>query len=64
MSGKTIGRPKLKDPINRQITVRLKSETMERLDKYCAKKQITKGEAVRRGVEQLLDKEKMVLLYS
>ncbi len=54
MSPRT-GRPKVKDPINRQVTVRLTSETMEKLKTYCEKKQITKGEAVRKGVEKLLD---------
>ena len=56
MSPKT-GRPKLKDPIKCQITVRLKQDTMKRLDEYSCKHGITKGEAVRKGVEQLLDKE-------
>ena len=56
MSPKT-GRPRLKDPIKYQITVRLKEETMQKLEEYCKKHGITKGEAVRKGVEQLLDKQ-------
>ena len=57
MSPRT-GRPKTKDPINKQITVRLSESTMRRLDTYCVKKAITKGEAVRKGVEKLLDETK------
>lgn len=56
MSPKT-GRPKSKDPIKCQITVRLKEETMNRLEQYCRDHGITKGEAVRKGVETLLDKK-------
>jgi len=56
LSPKT-GRPRLKDPIKYQITVRLKEETMQKLEEYCKKHGITKGEAVRKGVEQLLDKQ-------
>lgn len=57
MSPKT-GRPRLQDPIKCQITVRLKQETMKKLEQYSGKHGITKGEAVRRGVERMLDKEK------
>jgi hypothetical protein len=48
------GRPKSKDPINQQISVRLNSETMQKLEKYCMAKKISKGEAVRAGVKKLL----------
>jgi predicted DNA-binding protein len=51
------GRPKLQDPIRCQITVRLKQETMKRLEKYSNAHGITKGEAVRKSVEQMLNKE-------
>nr|DAN18143.1 MAG TPA: NikA, BACTERIAL CONJUGATION, RELAXASE, DNA [Caudoviricetes sp.] len=54
MSPRT-GRPKLQNPINHQITVRLTGEMMKRLADYCKKHEITKGEAVRKGVEKLLD---------
>jgi cytochrome c553 len=56
MSPRT-GRPKTENPINRQITVRLTEQTMRRLKAYCEEKQITKGEAVRKGVEKLLDEQ-------
>lgn len=53
-----MGRPKVEDPINKQITVRLNEKTMKQLEVYCKEKQITKGEAVRMGVEKLLDEKK------
>lgn len=53
MSPRT-GRPKVKDPIKKQITVRLTEQTMQRLETYCKANKITKGEAVRKGVEKLL----------
>lgn len=54
MSPRT-GRPKVEDPISKQITVRLTASVMKRLEDYCKKHGITKGEAVRKGVEKLLD---------
>ena len=57
MSDKKIGRPELKDPIKHQITVRLRKETMDKLKVYCERNDMTKGEAVRKGVEMLLDKQ-------
>lgn len=57
MSPKT-GRPKLDNPINIRTSVRLDAETDKKLEAYCTKNGITKGEAIRKGVRQLLDKEK------
>ena len=57
MSDKKVGRPELKDPIKHQITVRLRKETMDKLKVYCERNDMTKGEAVRKGVEMLLDKQ-------
>lgn len=56
MSPRT-GRPKVEDPIKCQITVRLTKSVMEKLGSYCEKHGITKGEAVRKAVEQLLGKQ-------
>ena len=53
-----MGRPRLKDPIKSQITVRMTKSVMERLEAYCEENKITKGEAVRKGVEELLAKKK------
>ena len=52
-----MGRPRLQDPAKRQITVRLKEETMRKLDEYVEKHGITKGEAIRKGIEKMLDAE-------
>ena len=51
------GRPKVKDPIKHQITVRLTEAAMKKLEIYCKTYGITKGEAVRKGVEKLLDEK-------
>ena len=56
MSPKT-GRPKVKDPIKHQITVRLTENTMSKLEDYCKANNTTKGEAVRKGVEKLLEQK-------
>lgn len=56
MSPRT-GRPKLDNPINIKTTVRLDAKTEERLQAYCKRHNITKGEAIRKGVVLLLDQE-------
>lgn len=57
MSPRT-GRPKVDNPINIRTSVRLDKETDDKLNKYCEEHGITKGEAIRKGVHLLLDKEK------
>ncbi len=56
MSPRT-GRPRVKDPIRRQITVRLTESAMKALEAYCESNTMTKGEAVRKGVEKLLKED-------
>ena len=56
MSPRT-GRPKSDDPIKYQVTVRLTKSQMDELEAYCEEKGITKGEAVRIGVQKLLDEK-------
>lgn len=58
MGDKKPGRPKLENPINIKTTVRLDEKTDRQLMEYCAKKGITKGKAVRRGILLLLKNEK------
>jgi Ribbon-helix-helix protein, copG family. len=53
MSPKT-GRPKLENPINIRTSVRLDAETDKKLIEYCKMHNITKGEAIRKGVHLLL----------
>lgn len=57
MSPRT-GRPKLENPINVRTSVRLDAETDKKLNEYCKRNGITKGEAIRRGVHLLLAEEK------
>lgn len=52
------GRPKTENPINIRTSVRLDAETDRKLNDYCEKHGITKGEAIRKGVHLLLAKEK------
>lgn len=51
------GRPKAKNPKSNRFSIRLDEKTEERLKEYCNHHQITKGEAIRRGIDLLL-KEK------
>lgn len=51
-----MGRPKVDRPkIN--LTIRLDPDIENRLQKYCDEKGISRGEAVRQGIELLLDKK-------
>ena len=57
MSPRT-GRPKAEKPKEIRYSIRLDMETEERLEEYCEKNGITKGEAIRRGIDLLLSKKK------
>lgn len=53
------GRPRLNDPNSKNLTIRISNELSEKLDKYCRKNKVTKGETVRKGIEKVLaEKEK------
>ena len=52
-----MGRPKLNDPKNVQIVVRIKTETMGRLKEYCDTERVTIAESIRRAIKMLLDKK-------
>jgi len=52
------GRPKLENPINVRTSVRLDAETDKKLNEYCKRNGITKGEAIRKGVHLLLAEKK------
>jgi len=53
-----MGRPKAEKPKNIRYSIRLDAETEDRLIAYSQKHNITKGEAIRKGIELLLSKEK------
>lgn len=57
MSPRT-GRPKAEKPKNNDVKVRIDDETVKRLDDYCIEHQITRAEAIRRGIHLLLEKQK------
>ena len=52
------GRPKAENPKEARFSIRIDTETEKRLQSYCDKHKITKGEAIRRGIHLLLEKEK------
>ena len=57
MSPRT-GRPRVDKPKNNDVKVRLDDETTKKLDDYCAEHNITRAEAIRRGIHLLLAKQK------
>ncbi len=56
MSPKT-GRPKAINPKDIRYSIRLDAETEKKLAEYCKKNNITKGEAIRRGIHLLLSQK-------
>lgn len=56
MSPRT-GRPKVDNPKKNDVKVRLDDETSKKLDLYCAKNNITRAEAIRKGIHLLLAKQ-------
>lgn len=57
MSPRT-GRPKVDNPINIRTSVRLDKKTDDELNEYCLRNNISKGEAIRKGVHLLLKDKK------
>lgn len=57
MSPRT-GRPKAENPKDIDLKVRVDNDTHEQLLRYSEKNNITKAEAIRRGIKLLLQKEK------
>lgn len=52
MSPKT-GRPKIENPMNERVTVRLDEKSSKILFEYCKQENIEKAEAIRRGISKL-----------
>lgn len=57
MSPRT-GRPKVDNPKNHDIKVRLSDADYDELINYCEDKKITKAKAIRNGIRLLLEKDK------
>ena len=53
-----IGRPKVENPKNIRYSIRLDALTEAKLKKYCEENRITKGEAIRKGIDLLLEGKK------
>lgn len=53
-----IGRPKANKPKDIKYSIRIDNETETKLISYCNKHNITKGEAIRKGIYLLLAQEK------
>lgn len=51
------GRPKAEKPKEIRYSVRLDVETEARLQEYCKRNGITRGEAIRKGIHLLLSQE-------
>ena len=52
------GRPKAEKPKEIRYSIRLDLETEEKLKEYCEEHGITRGEAVRKGINLLLSQNK------
>ncbi len=52
-----VGRPKVDNPKSNRFSIRLDKETERKLKAYCKQHNFTKGEAIRKGIHLLLDKE-------
>lgn len=57
MSSKKMGRPKSGNPKDNDVKVRLDNETHKKLLEYCEQNNITKAEAIRKGIHLLLQKK-------
>lgn len=55
---KKMGRPKAEKPKEIKYSIRTDAETESKLERYCAAKGISKGEAYRKGIELLLEQDK------
>ena len=52
-----MGRPKAEKPKDIRFSIRLDIETEQKLQKYCKEHDITKGEAIRKGINLLLSQK-------
>ena len=57
MSPRT-GRPKVANPKSNDVKVRLDDQTTQRLDEYCLMHDLTRAEAIRKGIHLLLEQKK------
>ena len=53
-----VGRPKADNPKSSRFSIRLDVETENKLEEYCIFNDISKGEAIRQGIQLLLSQKK------
>lgn len=51
------GRPKAENPKQARFSIRLDAETEKKLQEYCERHSISKGEAIRQGIHLLLSQK-------
>ena len=54
MSGQKKGRP-TNNPLPHKISIRINDDSQEILNTYCFKENVTKTEAIERGIKKLVD---------
>lgn len=54
MCSKKMGRPKSDNPLNVDIKVRIDEKTNKKLLEYCEKHDISRTEAIRKGIDWVL----------
>lgn len=54
---KKMGRPKVEKPKEIKYSIRIDCETERKLEAYCEKAGISKGEAFRKGVKLLMERQ-------
>ena len=52
-----MGRPRIDNPNTINLTVRINSELNEKLVEYCKEHNLTKGEVVRQGIINIVEKK-------
>ena len=55
---KKMGRPTKENPNTLKLSIRINAETLKKLQAYCEKENISKGEAFRRSIDLLVGNEK------
>ena len=53
MTDKKIGRPKSENPKSRKVTVKMTADEFQKLERVAEQKQLTKSEAVLKGIDLL-----------
>lgn len=53
-----MGRPKIENPMDERITIRMNKETSKILNEYCEINNLEKAEGVRHGIQKLKDDTK------